>query len=79
MTFLFVGVAVLVSAFAVASGFARHRRSPIGTSAFCTTTMSFALQRSQPTLRAIAAADAHNLVFQRDYRVISATTKAHTS
>ncbi|MCU1468591.1 MAG: hypothetical protein JWM72_4519 [Actinomycetia bacterium] len=25
MTFLFVGVAVLVSAFAVASGFARHR------------------------------------------------------
>jgi hypothetical protein len=31
------------------------------------------------TLRAIAAADAHNLVFQRDYRIIPATMKAHTS
>lgn len=27
-----------------------------------------------PTLRAIAAADLHNLVFQRDYRIVPATT-----
>lgn len=29
-----------------------------------------------PTLRAIAAADAHNLVLQRDYRIIPATTRS---
>jgi hypothetical protein len=29
-----------------------------------------------PTLRAIAAADVHNLVFQRDYRIIPAITTA---
>ncbi|HYZ56801.1 MAG TPA: hypothetical protein VE733_25350 [Streptosporangiaceae bacterium] len=29
-----------------------------------------------PTLRAIAAADMHNLVFQRDYRLVPATTRA---
>jgi hypothetical protein len=28
-----------------------------------------------PTMRAIAAADLHNLVFQRDYRIIPATTR----
>lgn len=28
-----------------------------------------------PTLRAIAAADLHNLVFQRDYRIVPATTR----
>lgn len=28
-----------------------------------------------PTLRAIAATDAHNLVFQRDYRIIPATVR----
>lgn len=28
------------------------------------------------TLRAIAAADMHNLVFQRDYRLVPATTRA---
>jgi hypothetical protein len=27
-----------------------------------------------PTLRAIASADLHNLVFQRDFRIIPATT-----
>jgi hypothetical protein len=32
-----------------------------------------------PTLRAIAAAEVHNLVFQRDYRIIPATVKAHAS
>jgi hypothetical protein len=31
------------------------------------------------TLRAIAAADVHNLVFQRDYRIIPATMNAHAS
>jgi hypothetical protein len=30
-------------------------------------------------LREIAAAEVHNLVFQRDYRIIPATTKEHTS
>jgi hypothetical protein len=29
-----------------------------------------------PTMRAIAAADLHNLVFQRDYRIVPATTRA---
>jgi hypothetical protein len=29
-----------------------------------------------PTLRAIAAADIHNLVFQRDYRIIPAILRA---
>ena len=29
-----------------------------------------------PTLRAIAAADLHNLVFQRDYRIVPATARA---
>ena len=29
-----------------------------------------------PTLRAIASADLHNLVFQRDYRIIPAVTRA---
>lgn len=29
-----------------------------------------------PTLRAIAAADLHNLVFRRDYRIIPATTRS---
>jgi hypothetical protein len=29
-----------------------------------------------PVLRAVAAADLHNLVFQRDYRLIPATTRA---
>jgi hypothetical protein len=28
-----------------------------------------------PTLRAIAAADLHNLVFERDYRIVPATTR----
>ena len=28
-----------------------------------------------PTLRAIAAADLHNLVFQRDYRIVSVITR----
>jgi hypothetical protein len=28
-----------------------------------------------PTMRAIAAADLHNLVFQRDYRIVPATTR----
>lgn len=28
-----------------------------------------------PTLRAIAAADLHNLVFQRDFRIVPATTR----
>jgi len=28
-----------------------------------------------PTLRAIASADLHNLVFQRDYRIVPATTR----
>jgi hypothetical protein len=32
-----------------------------------------------PTLRAIAAADLHNLVFQRDYRIIPATTSGRGS
>jgi hypothetical protein len=32
-----------------------------------------------PTLRAIAAADLHNLVFQRDYRIIPATTTSGRS
>lgn len=31
-----------------------------------------------PTLRAIAAADLHNLVFQRDYRIIPAITAGRT-
>jgi len=31
-----------------------------------------------PILRAIAAADLHNLVFQRDYRIIPATTSGHS-
>jgi hypothetical protein len=31
-----------------------------------------------PILRAIAAADLHNLVFQRDYRIIPAITNEHT-
>jgi hypothetical protein len=31
-----------------------------------------------PTLRAIAAAELHNLVFQRDYRIIPATTRPMT-
>jgi hypothetical protein len=29
-----------------------------------------------PTLRAIAAADLHNLVFQRDYRIVPATARS---
>jgi hypothetical protein len=29
-----------------------------------------------PTLRAIASADIHNLVFQRDYRIIPAILRA---
>ncbi len=29
-----------------------------------------------PTLRAIVTADLHNLVFQRDYRIVPATTRA---
>jgi hypothetical protein len=32
-----------------------------------------------PTLRAIAAADLHNLVFQRDYRIVPAITRASRS
>jgi hypothetical protein len=32
-----------------------------------------------PTLRAIAAADLHNLVFQRDYRIVPATMAGPTS
>ena len=32
-----------------------------------------------PTLRAIAAADLHNLVFQRDYRIVPATMAGLTS
>jgi hypothetical protein len=32
-----------------------------------------------PTLRAIAAADLHNLVFQRDYRIVPATTSGQPS
>jgi hypothetical protein len=32
-----------------------------------------------PTLRAVAAADLHNLVFQRDYRIIPATTRGPSS
>jgi hypothetical protein len=32
-----------------------------------------------PTLRAIASADLHNLVFQRDYRIIPAVTKGATA
>jgi hypothetical protein len=32
-----------------------------------------------PTLRAIAAADLHNLVFQRDYRIVPATMNGHSS
>jgi hypothetical protein len=28
-----------------------------------------------PTLRAIAATDLHNLVFQRDYRIVPAITR----
>jgi hypothetical protein len=32
-----------------------------------------------PTLRAIAAADVHNLVFQRDYRIIPAIVSRHSS
>jgi hypothetical protein len=32
-----------------------------------------------PTLRAIAAADVHNLVFQRDYRIIPAVVSRHSS
>jgi hypothetical protein len=32
-----------------------------------------------PTLRAIAAADLHNLVFQRDYRIVPATRSRHSS
>ncbi|MFC4611328.1 hypothetical protein ACFO9E_26555 [Streptomyces maoxianensis] len=31
------------------------------------------------TLREIASAEVHNLVFQRDYRIIPATVKGHTS
>jgi hypothetical protein len=29
-----------------------------------------------PTLRAIAAAELHNLVFERDYRIVPATTRS---
>jgi hypothetical protein len=32
-----------------------------------------------PTLRAIAAADLHNLVFQRDYRIVPATVSGQPS
>jgi hypothetical protein len=32
-----------------------------------------------PTLRAIAAADLHNLVFQRDYRIVPATKSGQSS
>jgi hypothetical protein len=32
-----------------------------------------------PTLRAIAAADLHNLVFQRDYRIVPATMSGQLS
>jgi hypothetical protein len=32
-----------------------------------------------PTLRSIVAADLHNLVFQRDYRIVPATTEGATS
>jgi hypothetical protein len=32
-----------------------------------------------PTLRAIAAADLHNLVFQRDYRIVPATRSGQSS
>jgi hypothetical protein len=32
-----------------------------------------------PTLRAIASAELHNLVFQRDYRIVPATTHGHAS
>jgi hypothetical protein len=32
-----------------------------------------------PTLRAIAAADLHNLVFQSDYRIVPATRSRHSS
>jgi hypothetical protein len=32
-----------------------------------------------PTLRAIAAADLHNLVFQRDYRIVPATKSEQSS
>jgi hypothetical protein len=32
-----------------------------------------------PTLRAIAAADLHNLVFQRDYRIVPATESGQSS
>ena len=31
-----------------------------------------------PTLRAVASADLHNLVFQRDYRIIPATLNGWT-
>jgi hypothetical protein len=31
-----------------------------------------------PTLRAIASADIHNLVFQRDYRIIPAMVSGRT-
>jgi hypothetical protein len=31
-----------------------------------------------PTLRAIASADLHNLVFQRDFRIVPATTRGTT-
>jgi hypothetical protein len=32
-----------------------------------------------PTLRAIAAADLHNLVFQRDYRIVPAIIRRRNS
>ena len=35
-------------------------------------------QKNIPTLRAIASADLHNLVFQRDYRIIPAILNGWT-